>query len=236
MREHGLLFTDEMVRALRDGRKTQTRRPIAKLRPDAPATQNIFIETSTGRRYPMAAVDRGDEVEIHTSRVIPGDRIWARETWRPAVAHSHGDNACDCGDVVVTYAADGAERFFPDEQIPPDWAMPKAAARGWVPSIHMPRWAARLVFEVERVHLERVQAITEDDARAEGVELDGDGRFFNPRRHRPNTTQHVHNARQAFRLLWDDVYRERGLGWDANPWCFVYDLRRVDGAGGEAAR
>ena len=145
-----------------------------------------------------------------------GDRLWVRETWRPAIAHSHGMDACDCADVDVTYAADGEVRFFPDDACNADWTMPQAARRGNVPGIHMPRWASRITLEVTGVRVERLQDISEEDAKAEGVD--------------PCREDHQLNwlHRCAFEHLWEQINGEDS--WRENPWVWVVEFKGVEGA------
>lgn len=88
----------------------------------------------------------------------------------------------------------------------------------WHPSIHMPRWASRLSLEVTGVRVERLQDISEADAIAEGCH-DSDG---------APTQELSGTARGAFALLWDDLNADRGYGWDANPWVWVVEFRKVE--------
>ncbi len=155
-RELPILFTAPLIREILAGRKTQTRRVVKPAPQGAPLRQ-----VQGGWSVPNAARLWRPPGEV-------GDTLWVRETWRPMVAHSHAMDACDCGDVIVTYAADGEGRFFSDYAIPAEWVLPRAAKRGDVPSLHMPRWAARIFLEVTSVRAERLWSLTEHDARAEG--------------------------------------------------------------------
>lgn len=196
-RELPILFTGEMVRAILDGRKTQTRR-VVKLRP--PYGDGLMP-------CPYGA---------------PGDLLWVREAWHPVVAHGCVMNTCDCGDVNVFYRASDPNRqseprFFNDRDIPGEWCIPRAAKNGgWVPGIFMPRWASRILLRVTDVRVERVQEISEEDARAEGVEGIGPRQRW---------------AIERFRALWDSVNAKRGYGWDVNPWVWVvgFEVEEVRG-------
>ena len=82
----------------------------------------------------------------------------------------------------------------------------------WKPSLHMPRWASRITLEITDVRVERVQEITEKEAKAEGV-LPCDGM----------------TAVYWFSEAWDSLYAKKGLGWNDNPWVWVITFRRVKG-------
>lgn len=86
----------------------------------------------------------------------------------------------------------------------------------WSPSIHMPRWASRITMEVVSVRVERIQDITDADVIAEGTDT-GEGAHFTPP-----------SPRMLFALLWDSIYAKRGFGWDANPWVWVIEFRRIE--------
>lgn len=141
----------------------------------------------------------------------PGDRLWVRETWavgrvfdrtRPAEIPTVER------DVPVWWRADG----FAEE----------SDNRGrWRPSIHMPRWASRITLDIVSVRVERLQAITEADAFAEGVEA-------NPYVMCDGTTDEAMSisARDNFRALWDSINGKRlGCSWGANPWVWVVEFR-----------
>ena len=212
MKEHGLLFTAPMVRALLTGTKTQTRRLVKEPkcarvhgRRSLPHDSFFVDDGFTGGKEPYlhwkyTGGDHGDDV-LHSRVYAPhgpvGRRLWVRETW--AVRDERGQVVPrgtkhidpNCGDEVV-YRAD-------DRHLLDSWRTP----------LHMPRWASRITLEVTRVRLERVQAITEEDARAEGVE-----------EHKVTGS-----AADRYSQLWDEI---NGAGsWAANPWVWVYDFRRV---------
>jgi len=153
-----------------------------------------------------------------------GDRLWVRETWRPSIAHGCAFDACDCADVVVRYEADGEERYFEESGIAEEWLMPKAAKRGNVPGIHMPRWASRLTLEISDVRVQRLREITVEDIRAEGLSelpLQGGeaGAWWGA------AGKSWRGPRRAFEALWESV---NGAGsWDANPWVWAITIRRI---------
>lgn len=197
MRAHPLHMKGPLVRATLEGRKTQTRRPI----------------------------------KCVTSRVScpfgkTGDRLWVRETF--AIMHPCRD--CEAGYVddikqPSVIPKDNAGGYW----VPwyrSDWKGDDDTERGfqWTPSIHMPRWACRLVLPLVSVRVERVQDITEEDAKAEGVEpvlMRGIGSY--PEWMRP-TMRGGHQ--KAFELLWKQIYGD--ALWDANPWVWVAEWDHVE--------
>ena len=136
-----------------------------------------------------------------------GDRLWVRETWTAAMHDPKGPADC-------LYRAD-------DNRGVEDLAEAK-----WTPSIHMPRWACRLVLPLVSVRVERVQDITEEDAKAEGVEpvlMRGIGSY--PEWMRP-TMREVGGHQKAFELLWKQIYGD--ALWDANPWVWVAEWEDIE--------
>jgi hypothetical protein len=129
---------------------------------------------------------------------VPGDHLWVREMWRPA-PDGRG----------YLYAADLA-----DDQ--------RASRRPWRPSLLMPRVASRLTLLVEAVRMERLQAMTEADAAAEGIPFDGN-------RHRgapdPLTGEApgFHSAVEAYAHWWDALCGEDS--WRRNEWVWVIQFR-----------
>jgi len=218
MKESPILFSAPMVRAILDGRKTQTRRI---LRTDAPHVYCI----SDGVTAEWGPADEdGDPIDAPPFRCpygATGDRLWVRETW--AVVDDHHDT------VSLEAALDSARKGCP-------WAgiIYKAGHGGgaydedhrvggcWRPSIHMPRWASRLTLEVTDVRVERLQSITERDARAEGMERSVDGRWLEPGPDGPTLS----TARDAFAKLWDSINGEHAA-WASDPWVWAISFRRV---------
>ena len=165
MKERGMIFNGEMVRAILDGRKTQTRR-IMKVQP----------EPSKSRLGDFWFSSKKLESMVHVSDLVPGnspiadchlffqehccpfgavgDRIWVRETWAEA-----GSGAPD----LKLYRAN-----YP-EHVPTHYEnVPPANEIRWTPSIHMPRWASRLTLEITGVRVERLASVSDDDAGKEG--------------------------------------------------------------------
>lgn len=215
MKERGMIFNAEMVRAILDGRKTQTRRPV---KPQPGLTQKSGFSWN-GVVYGAGSNDR--ETNRNFAHVKcpfgkPGDRIWVRETFscignedgHPVDANS---NLCSREDAQRIYRASAIQK-------PGNyglWTSPDGFdfEGPWTPSIHMPRWASRITLEITDVRVERLNNISECDAKAEGgpteCTLIGDKYF------------------PGFRSLWKSIYGEES--WDANPWVWVIKFKRVEG-------
>jgi hypothetical protein len=206
MRERPVLFNGAMVRAILAGQKTQTRR----------AVKGVALDWLGKAQFTPEYVASPDNDLCPFGQA--GDRLWVRETWRPETIHSCAMDTCDCDSVGVSYAADGEWIPHTWQNPPPDeWYMPAAAARGNVPSIHMPRWACRLVLEITNVRVERLQAISEADAKAEGLSQTESGSWL------PGPCEH---PEWAFHQLWAQVYGEPA--WEANPWVWVIEFDKIN--------
>ncbi|MBK2493780.1 hypothetical protein FKL41_11830 [Klebsiella pneumoniae] len=203
MTERGMIFNAEMVRAILDGRKTQTRRTV-KPKPDedglAKVTNGPWVDTSERNyRCPFGAA---------------GDRIWVRETWAEA-----GASAPD----LKLYRAN-----YP-EHVPSIYEnVPPAEEIRWTPSIHMPRTASRILLEITDVRVERLNAISEEDAEAEGIDMEA---LYDSQDCYDCIADHNMTGRPtvtgAFKYLWESIYGEEG--WKSNPWVWVIEFKRVEG-------
>ncbi|HDZ2339358.1 hypothetical protein AAHW85_06225 [Klebsiella pneumoniae] len=151
--ERGMIFNAEMVRALLDGRKTQTRRIIKDCTVGRdPISKFIKIGKKFIGCYPE---DVPELIRECCPYGVPGDRIWVRETWAEA-----GASAPD----LKLYRAN-----YP-EHVPSIYEnVPPAEEIRWTPSIHMPRTASRILLEITDVRVERLRSMSQDDAHAEGV-------------------------------------------------------------------
>jgi hypothetical protein len=209
IKERPILFSGPMVKAILEGRKTQTRRVMVP----QPVPSKVFAGQMRWKRLcrPM------DELALSCPYGKPGDRLWVRETW--AQIYRTGDYCirdegeffqCPCDGCRVEYRADTGNPY-PGEW-PEDMAKEDDEAPRWRPSIHMPRWASRLTVELVNVRAERLQDISEEDAAAEGVAFT---KYLNA------------NARFHFKELWDSINAKRGYSWDSNPWVWVLDFERT---------
>jgi hypothetical protein len=213
MSDRPIIFSGPMVRALLDGRKTQTRRI---LKPQ-PVHDAAFVTLVPDGRWVSSDVwGYGYLIDVPYSY---GDRLWVRE------ALDLGDRGCPIGH--ATYEADDA-----DVDLRPDGAAVWAGGykRRKVPSIHMPRWASRLTLTVADVRVQRLHYISEEDAVAEGVEsgITSRGRMWKAYGEPPNSW--VESARLSFARLWESIH---GPGaWGANPWVvaltFTVEKRNID--------
>lgn len=213
MRERPIIFNGAMVRAILAGQKVQTR-SVAK--------GVMAVHTRTGEA--LADIDSaGPRVPCPFGQ--PGDRLWVRETWMPGYYHEADHE--DGPKVSVIHSADNAEATVaaPSYELAEQWERQFSEdgdeAPPWRPSIHMPRWACRLVLEITAVRVERLQAISEADAIAEGLSQSDTGSWL------PGPCDH---PEWAFHQLWAQVYGEPA--WEANPWVWVIDFKRVEVAGG----
>ena len=202
MKERGMIFNGEMVRALLDGRKTQTRRIIKDCTVGRDQISKfIQIEKKFIGCYPE---DVPELIRECCPYGIPGDRIWVREAFR---VHSRATD-------VATLVYKASERNSWTEQthrVPVAVCNKPATPEKWTPSLHMPRWASRILLEITGVRVERLRSMSQDDARAEGV-IAASGPM---------------EAGLAFRELWDSIYGEES--WKANPWVWVIEFKRVEG-------
>lgn len=202
MAEKPIIFSAPMVRAILEGRKTQTRRLLA-IRGHRTFTE---FGPSTTRGYDWHFRDRGmrwhdyrqDEL-MQRLPYSPGDLLWVRE----ALERANGE--------CVGYPADGT--WLPNT--PWRWS------RNKLPSIHMPRWASRITLKVTGVKVERLHAISEDDAKAEGVERDSDGwcDYMMP------STQCCRDAKASFKTLWLSIHGPES--WSQNPWVVAISFERT---------
>lgn len=198
MNEHPILFSGPMVRAILEGRKTQTRRVIT------PQTNGWNpIQGDKNIWYWCTEADQDWSDKRFCPYGQPGDRLWVRETFAYAPRES------------FVYRADYDDWYHFSEtvSIKTGETMPLV----WKPSIHMPRLVSRINLEITQIRVERIQEISELDARAEGIVWQKD--FGNGLESR--------DARIPFGDLWNALNDPRGYGWNDNPWVWVIEFRRL---------
>ncbi len=227
MSDKPILFSAPMVRALLDGRKTQTRRFLTAFTDDPPAFPHQGVIT---------ALDPNEKPYRWPRTYAVGDRLWVRESGhllREAFDHNFYAGVDVFRDAGFQHAADGfivPARVY-DTPLA-EWA--GDCARVSRPSIHMLRWASRLTLVVTDVRVERLQDISEADAIAEGVQRDSSafmhaGWWVYDGEKRPNGEPAIMttSARDSFASLWRSI---NGPGsWQENPWVAAYTFRVLRG-------
>lgn len=219
MKEHPILFNGPMVQAILDGRKTQTRRIIKpQPRECGFGTHAIIKPYCTGTDWPLAYYERRgacwNSSKPLKSPCREGDRLWVRETWYC----DHGlfpdapiEEMVEMLEYRATHKCANWEAGCPCKD--------ESGRGSWRPSILMPRWASRITLEVTDVRVERLQDISEDDAKAEGVEPflnDPEGDCWTDGKHRT-----------AFNYLWNEINGWDPNAWDQNPWVWAITFRTL---------
>jgi hypothetical protein len=199
-KERPILFSGPMVRAILDGRKTQTRRVLkyAETIPEGWYPDRYNKTANWTFWGPRGSTESG-KCTLPLFRCPygePGDVLWVRETW---VYRSKHDR--------YYYRADHLEPFTEPY-----------AHGGWKPSIFMPRAACRIKLEITDVRVERVKDISHDDAVAEGCYR------IEPCEKYPNGNAW---GRAGYAALWNEINAERGYGWESNPWVWAVSFRRA---------
>lgn len=226
MKERPILFSAPMVRAILEGRKTQTRR---LLQPQ-PFQESCAGESMLGHKG-LAGLFAAHVFGHCAAKLLRcpfgavGDRLWVRESFMlewPDMDRPEDEDEFR-GWVKRHYAATDPKPELYHEDSDPELDKPL----GWRPSIHMPRWASRITLEVTGVRVERLQDISEEDGRAEGIrelplqEGQSGAWFGDP------GGKHDRSARQAFERLWDSINAKRAP-WDSNPWVWVIEFKRLE--------
>ncbi len=234
MKERPVIFSDPMIRAILAGRKTQTRRVIVAktlLWLTDPATfykarrddRNGFSEPAAQHHkgagwfwYEEEYIEEGGHVLFRCPYGQKGDRLYVREAY-------HFDKEYDADSRMaalrasavppiakVHYAADGRK---------PDWAGRRR------PSIHQPKWASRILLEVQEIQVERVREMTDKDAIVEGAFEVPEDMKQNAARSAMARGQEQCGPVDYFAWLWDTINEHRGYGWEANPWVWVVKFK-----------
>lgn len=233
MKEHPIIFGTESVRAILDGRKTQTRR-VLKPQPSRrfdrvcpiygdPKTVQIALDFYNSQ-------NRLDHAYLR--RIFPygkpGDRLWVRETWMP-------DAPQDATWADVEFY--GCERaplgWIPEHYRKSEYCLYRADYQngvliGWRPSVFMPRWASRITLEITSVTIERLQSISQADAAAEGWP---GGDMARKTIEALNDSASGLQAVEWYIQLWDTINAKRSYAWETNPWVWVMAFKVVEVGG-----
>lgn len=227
-----ILFSGAMVKAILDGRKTQTRRVVKP--------QPAEVAASAGK-MPGLIRFKASDLTLQTWNDAcpygaPGDRLWCRETWQyydwsehgqPRIRYAANNDALwrkvaegDSDKVVNIWAELSGEDNFKIDS--------RARDRRWRPSIHMPRWASRITLEITEVRVQRVQETSAKDILAEGAVL------------RPHMDEHLgkcpisafdekcySDLQSLWSNAWHKIYANQGHGWDKNPWVWAITFKRI---------
>ncbi len=211
MTERGMIFNSEMVRAILDGRKTQTRRIMAP-QPADDIERCIFPNPEAIGWKSSLRHKHGSTTAHFCHYGKPGDRIWVRETFQgPLFDYDLMDSYCKDPTPFekpefCVYKADGVpapEFYDADDELHCCWR----------PSIHMPRWASRILLEITNVRVERLKSISDGDALREGC-----------------STADMKSGdcvADVFARLWALIYGAES--WNANPWVWVIEFKRAEG-------
>lgn len=210
MKERPIIFSTDMVKAILEGRKTQTRRVI-KPQPPKGFRMRMGINIGVCEEDTNKLPRKQDYVKIPYGAV--GDRLWVRETLATANRYNHlKPSEIPQRESILHYLADGYSPF----------EMGKVRS-----SLFLPRWASRITLEITGVRVERLQDIGGEGGfgdlkqlRAEGLEL-GVG-AVRGNSHLPWRYDSI----VAFQDLWDSINAKRGYGWDTNPWVWVIEFKR----------
>ncbi|MGE4243663.1 hypothetical protein [Ramlibacter sp.] len=205
MKERGILMSAPMSCALLAGTKTQTRRAVKP----QPSAGDIIQRKGTDPGWIVGQLRDSENAwrEIRCPYGVPGDRLWVREAcW--IYGQWHEDGKTRTGKCRWRFKPIGQRVRFdnPGHEQCAHWGK----GPGWShrPSIHMPRWASRILLEITEVRVERLRDISEEDARAEGM-----------------SASVANSPRVWYMALWSSINGPDS--WDANPWVWVVAFRRI---------
>lgn len=247
MKEKPILFNTDMVQAILSGRKTQTRRVLDCTHPVVTG-----FEPNGSHGYWKGTAKSEAVIQQYISTFpftikcpfgVVGERLWVRETFTQGYeATLLKDEGDDMDAVSIIYKADGKElyRECPKEVAENwgDWSCDGEGDPVFKPSIHMPRWASRLLLEITAIRVERLNDISEQDAQTEGVEavsvpdnVPVEGGYTKADRamwkgYQKNERAYRDTAKDSFLSLWQSVYGAKS--WSANPWVWVVEFKVIE--------
>lgn len=248
MKEKPILFSAPMVRAILEGRKTQTRRVVRKqFAPDAdPAEVSATspegwqISGHAGLWWDDAGACIDDAIRCPYGQ--PGDRLWVRETWRYTASTLEESRAITediTSGIAVDWRATYIDRCMKELGFSREEAEMADDFKTWRPSIHMPRWASRILLEVTGVRVERLNDISDVDSLSEGITSVRSNEFdvehFKDWKERFDTAVASGekppvgpSPKESFKALWESI---NGSGsWEANQFVWVISFKRIDNA------
>lgn len=212
--ERQIPFQTDMVQAILEGRKTQTRRTKGLNHVDGGQFERMGFIDADQDHYAAGIRTSSSFLKLIKSPYgKPGDLLWVRESFgRPALDDELASDP-------FLYKAD---------YLVPEWVKSSLSSNNWKPSIHMPKDAARIWLMVEDVRVERLQDISEEDAIAEGIEYahKDDFRFFKDYTGRK---YHLVRGGESFETLWISINGKES--WDSNPWVWVVKFRMLSKTG-----
>jgi hypothetical protein len=232
-----IIFSAPMVRALLAGKKTQTRRTLKRQPP-----HDCGLIEGPGL-YATKAIDRFGNMEAGLEvygvwsedgewgaklPYQPDDRLWVREAWRTDIDFdSYSPKSIEKMCVDAGYKSAWCPIQFEADGKKVNWDTLDEAGR-LRPSMFMSRWASRITLEVTDVRVERLNEISEEDARAEGAGLYVPGHGFIDRHDLAEGYSNYLAPRQGFEVLWDSINAKRPrCAWRDNPWVSVTTFRVI---------
>ena len=226
IKERPILFSAPMVRAILEGRKTVTRRAVKGFQIPTEDTAIPIGDrqrwSAIGQRDPRYGFCVFGSTEAECAKELEeyapcpygrrGDRLWVRETFGLQVRHYGGG----AGEHIV-YRATNPDAIYCKSAEGQEYPVK------WKPSIHMPRHSSRILLEITDLRVERLQDISEEQAKAEGVRLYTDHAELGDWWHVEGIETYSADPRKSFELLWSSV----GGNWEANPWVWVVEFKQV---------
>ena len=219
-----ILFNTEMVRAILDGRKSCMRRICKDGNEYTVPDMNFYnADRRTYAVHNYADKKHTDKLSIaeRSCPICPGDILYVRETWQYLYELDGNEQVVEDTGKYYYAATDTIlfDTYVDENGVKHDHAP-------WIPSIRMPKEAARIWLKVTDVRAERLQDITEEGAKKEGA-IDNRGFIHSPN----NEYDNVHTAREHFVKIWNNTIKKSNLdryGWDASPWVWVIEFERCE--------
>lgn len=217
--ERPISFNSEMVKAILEGRKTQTRRPIKPQPYESEYNPGVFHVNNGNRGKDFVSMQVSIDWFLDKCPYGKiGNRLWVKEPlimdYLPNLFTGEPTNA-----TVIKYAASpDKDNLVNEHGFDLCWVWKSKT----LDSHFMPRWASRITLEITNIRVERVQDITEEDAIKEGVL---------PHYHSASKCERLGDCKcghiAGFRSIWDSIYSKKGYGWLKNPWVWVVEFKVV---------